>query len=258
MERNRRENIVKSVENALILLEYLSLKGEGLKITTISKDLGISITAVYRILKTMKKRGFVEQDHETKKYQLGLNTRLLGISAMNQTDLYQYGLACSNEISKLTLETVNIVIRDRWEGVYMLQVESQNPLRVANHVGSRVPLYCTAAGKILLAFMDDDLRQRYYEEIHLIPLTPNTLVSKGKLEEEIKIIKETKIAYDREEQAPGEACISTPVFNHNGKIMGAISISSPASRLTRNKMEEFSMSLIEAGRKLSEKLGFRE
>jgi IclR family KDG regulon transcriptional repressor len=256
--RDSRDSVVKSIDNGLTVLEYLSSKSEGVKITKICKDLGINITAVYRILKTMKKRGFVEQDDETQKYQLGLRAQLLGILAMNQTNLYKYGLASLNEICKSTLETANLVIRDRWEGVYISQVESQNALRVANQMGSRVPLYCTAAGKVLLAYMDNEHRQRYYEEMPLIPLTPNTLGSVEELEKEITAIRETDIAYDREEQALGEACIAAPVFNHSGEIVAAISISSPATRLTNERMEEFSLLLINEGKRLSQRLGFPE
>ncbi len=261
MEGYRKENkesFVKSIDNALTVLEYLSTKNEGVKITTMCRELGINITVVHRILKTMKKRGFVEQDDETQKYQLGLRAQLMGILTMNQTDLYEYGLASLNQICKLTRETANFVIRDRSEGVYILQVESQNALRVANHVGSRVPLYCTAAGKVILAYMDSGTRQRYYEEVSLTPLTPYTLDSIGKLEEEIKSIRETTIAYDREEQALGEACIATPVFNYNGDIVAAISISSPATRLTSERMKEFSLILMGEGKKLSRRLGFSE
>jgi IclR family acetate operon transcriptional repressor len=258
MERYGGKSIVKSIDNALTVLEYLSSRSEGEKLTNIYKDLGINITAVHRILKTMKKRGFVEQDEETQKYRLGLRAQLLGILGMNQNNLYEYGLSSLNEICKSTLETANLVIRDRWESVYILQVESQNALRVANHVGSRVPLYCTAAGKVLLAYMDNERRQGYYEEVALIPLTPNTLDSREGLEGEIKAIRETGIAYDREEQALGEACIATPVFNHIGELVAAISMSSPASRLTRERMKQFSLILISEGKKLSQRLGFPE
>jgi IclR family acetate operon transcriptional repressor len=256
MERYGGKSIVKSIDNALTVLEYLSSRSEGEKLTNIYKDLGINITAVHRILKTMKKRGFVEQDVETQKYQLGLRAQLLGILAMNQTNLHKYGLASLNKICKSTLETANLVIRDRWEGVYILQVESQNALRVANQMGSRVPLYCTAAGKVLLAYMANGYRQRYYEETALISLTPNTLGSVEELEKEITAIRETNIAYDREEQALGEACIAAPVFNHSGEIVAAISISSPATRLTNERMEEFSLLLINEGKRFSQRLGF--
>jgi DNA-binding IclR family transcriptional regulator len=92
----------------------------------------------------------------------------------------------------------------------------------------------------------------------LIPLTPNTLDSREALEGAIKAIRETGIAYDREEQALGEACIATPVFNHIGELVAAMSISSPAFRLTSERMKQFSLILISEGKKLSQRLGFPE
>lgn len=241
-----------------MVMEHLSSNGEGARITSISKNLNLSLPVVHRILNTMKIRGFIEQDNETKRYRLGLNARLLGISAMAQTNLIKYGLTCLNEITELTNETSNLVQRNNWKAVYVLQVESKNALRVANQVGNRAPLYCTAAGKILLSYMSKNRREQYHEEIDPVPFTANTLISKERIEKEIKAIKETGIAFDREEQALGEACIATPVFNRNGQIIAAISISSPASRLNSKKMEEFAAPLLNAGIKLSEQLGFRK
>ena len=252
----KRGSTVKSIDNALRLLEYMSSRGV-LKITQISKNLGIDIATIHRMLKTMIRRGFIEQDKETRKYQLGLNARLLGISAMKQTNLYKFGLPILEEISNITDETANLVVRDQWEAVYILQAESRNTLRVANYVGSRVSLYCTAAGKILLAYMDESIRRAYFEEIKLVSFTPNTLVSKSKLEEEINTIKQTQIAIDREEQALGESCVATPVFGHNNKIAAAISISFPTTRLVSTKsIKELSNPLRKAGIALSQKLGY--
>jgi IclR family acetate operon transcriptional repressor len=251
---NRRDT-VKSIDNALRLLEYMSSK-EVIKITQISKDLGIDIATIHRMLKTMIKRGYIEQDKDTRKYQLGLNARLLGISAMKKANLYKHGLQILEEISNITDETANLIVRNQWEAVYVLQAESRNTLRVANHVGSRVSLYCTAGGKVLLAYMDESIRQAYFEEIKLVSFTPNTLVSKAKLEEELKAIRKTQIAFDREEQAIGESCIATPVFGHNNKITAAISISFPTTRLVSTKsIEELSNPLRKASKALSQKLG---
>ena len=257
MEEKRNKGTIKSIENALILLEYLSRKKHGERITRISKDLNLGLTVIHRVLTTLRNRGFIEQEGNTKKYQIGWNARLLGISALGNSELFRHGPSCLEELTKITQETANIVIRNRWEGIYILQAESPNALRVANRVGSRVPLYCTAAGKILLAHMDDYLRQQYYKEVQLVPFSPTTLNTREKIEEQIDIIRKTNIAYDWAEQAIGETCIATPVININDETVAAISISAPASRLTRENSQQFATPLIEAGTRLSERLGFR-
>jgi len=200
MESSKRTNVIKSIDNCLMVMEHLSSSGEGARITSISKNLNLSLPVVHRILNTMKIRGFIEQDNETKRYRLGLNARLLGISAMAQTNLIRYGLTCLNEITELTNETSNLVQRNNWKAVYVLQVESKNALRVANQVGNRAPLYCTAAGKILLSYMSKNRREQYYEEIDPVPFTANTLISKERIEKEIKAVKETGIAFDKEDK----------------------------------------------------------
>jgi IclR family acetate operon transcriptional repressor len=256
MTANKNENLIKSVNKALTVLEYLSVRDKGEKLSAISQDLGISIATMHRILATMAKKGFIEQDGETKRYLLGHNARLLGISVMNQTDLFRYGLPCLQNLSEETEETTNLVVRHKWQAVYILQVESKNSLRVANRVGSRAALYCTAAGKILLTFTDTAIRQKYYLENDLIQHTHNTIHSWDELEREIADIKRTYIAYDREEQATGESCIASPVFNHNGDIVASISISSPSTRMPGHKMKEFSHLLRRTTEELSKDLGF--
>jgi IclR family transcriptional regulator, KDG regulon repressor len=250
------KNTTKTIDNSLILLEYLSRKSDGEKITMISKDLNMGTTVIHRMLKTFKNRNFIEQDENTKRYKIGWNSYLVGITALKQNELFKLGPACIEELSRTTKETVNIVIRNGWEGIYILQCESSNSLRVANHVGSRVPLYCTAAGKILLSSMNDVLRQQYYNEVNLQIFTPNTLTSKKRIEEEVRRIKKTNLAYEWAEQALDEACVATSIINFNNDIVCAISISAPASRLTSDNLQEFTIPLLSASRKLSAKLGF--
>ena len=250
-------NIIKSLDNSLMLLEYMS-QHDGMRITEISKDLKIDVSTAHRILKTMARRGFVEQDPETRKYHLGLSAQLLGSTSKRQTNLHRFGWPFLEALSRVVDETINMVIRNQWDAVYITQVESRNTLRVANQVGNRAPLYCTAAGKVLLAGMDEGLRKQYYKEVKLVPFTVHTIKNKDALEREIKKIQETNIAYDREEQALGEACVATPVFAHHGETVAAISVSFPVSRLiSKNmKMESFTGDLIDCAKKISEKLGF--
>jgi DNA-binding IclR family transcriptional regulator len=257
VQKSSERNIIKSLDNSLTLLEYMS-HHDGMRITEISRDLKIDVSTAHRILKTMARRGFVEQDPETRKYHLGLSAQLMGSTSMRQTNLHRFGWPFLEALSRVVDETINLVIRNQWDAVYITQVESRNTLRVANQVGNRVPLYCTAAGKVLLAGMDKDLRRQYYKEVKLVPLTVNTITSKGALEGEIKRIRETQIAYDREEQAMGEACVATPVFARNRETVAAISVSFPVSRLVSKdmKMESIAGDLIDCAKRISEKLGF--
>ncbi len=179
---NKKGPTIKSVDNALTVLQYLSSKNDGSRLSKTSQDLGINIASIHRLLTTLKKKGFVDQDVETKRYYIGPSARSLGSGATTEIDFYNRSLACLNEICEKTFETVNLVMRDNWEAVYALQIQSPRALRVANHVGSRVPLYCTASGKVLLAYLNNEHIQRYFEEVALKPLTHNTLISPDKLE----------------------------------------------------------------------------
>jgi DNA-binding IclR family transcriptional regulator len=252
---DRKAGTLKSINNALSTLVYLSSKSDGVRLSTISRDLRLNVASMHRILATLKGRGFVEQSIETKRYYIGPSAKSLGRGTAREIDFYSRSLACLNEICERTLETANLVVRDKWEAVYVLQIQSAQALRVANRIGSRAPLYCTAAGKVLLAHMDSEELQRYFKEVPLTELTPNTLISQKRLEEELAEIVKTRIAYDRQEQALGEYCLATPVFRGHGEVFAAISLSMPSSRLTKPGVKKFPQVLIEAVNRFSEQIG---
>ena len=117
------KEIIKSLDNSLMLLEYMS-HHHGMRITEISRDLNIDISTTHRILRTMLRRGFVQQDPETRKYHLGLSAQLLGSTSMRQTNLHRFGWPALEALSKVVDETINLVIRNHWDAVYIIQVES--------------------------------------------------------------------------------------------------------------------------------------
>lgn len=245
-----------SIDKAVSTLEYLSLKADGERITKISKDLNMGLTVTHRILKTLKNRSFVEQDNANKKYSIGWKARLLSITSLKNFELFKNGNYFLEELSKKTGETSNIVIRNGWECIYIMQTESKNSLRVANRVGNRAPLYCTAVGKVFLAYLDDEERQKYYKETEIVPFTPNTLYTVSLIEKQIQEIKITEIGYESEEQAVGEACIAAPIFKINGEVAAALSISAPTSRLKIDNSKRFAEEVLKTAKKISESLGY--
>jgi DNA-binding IclR family transcriptional regulator len=125
-----------------------------------------------------------------------------------------------------------------------------------SYVGKRAPLYCTALGKVLLAYLSTEERKKILGEKMLPRLTENTITDKGELKKELNKIKKQGFALDREENEKNIYCIAAPIRNYQGEVIAAISISSPIFRVDKNVQNNLNEALIETSKKISKRLGY--
>ena len=122
-------------------------------------------------------------------------------------------------------------------------------------IGGGEPAYCTSLGKAILAFLPDMQLQEYLQAVEITPFTPNTVVSKDKLMQELMQIKENGYSIDDEELSVGLRCVGAPLFNHSGQALYAISLSGPSIRMGSKRIEEMQRTLKEICQNLSGKMG---
>lgn len=154
-------------------------------------------------------------------------------------------------------EVVHLVIRDNYDIIYIDKVEADNRIRMASFIGRRSPLFCTSVGKAMLAYMTDEEVEKVWSNSKIERLTEKTIISFDKFNEELKKIKENGYAEDDEENEMGVRCIGSPIFNQNGEIEGAISISGPTFRVTKDRVDEISKEVIKYANLISKELGYR-
>ena len=249
---------VKSVVRVALILDCLASGPTGRGLAEIARAVGLHIATTRRLLMTLTHLELVKQDGDTKKYSLGLKILLMAKRAGSNLDLRQVALPFLRALMEKTGETANLVIEDKGEAVYIEQVESVSTLRTANKLGSRAPLYCTAAGKVLLASRPPENRENYLQNLSPRRFTSRTIVQKDRLLSELERISTRNLAIDNEEQMIGERCMAVPIRNHTGKVIGAISISGPSFRLTPASVRELKPVVLEVGKKLSGELGFEQ
>ncbi len=251
-----REERVKSVLKAFQIVDTLS-HGEKV-LTEIAKAVGLHLATTRRLLLTLLDTGYVRVDEPTKKYYLGVKCIVLGRRGGPIGDLRQFAVPFLRELMKRSNDTVNLVIEDSDQAVYIEQIECENALRAANKVGSRAPLYCTAAGKVLLAARPATERRKYLERIPLTPLTSKTILNREQLLTELEKVERTGVAIDNEEQLLGERCIASPVRDHQGGVPGAISISGPSVRLTMERLKQLKPIILQVSSQISKQLGYED
>jgi DNA-binding IclR family transcriptional regulator len=233
---------VQSLERALTLLNKLSEYPDGIQITRLSEQVGLTKSTIHRLLATLSSMNYVVKDEETDKYKLGLQVLFLSRNLLNNSDIVAVSKPFLEKLSQEVNETVHLCIEDRGEVVYIDKIESTQTIRMYSRVGSRAPMYCTGVGKILLSDKNPDVFEEIVSKINFIPKTPSTITSKEQFIEEIEKVKSQGYALDNAENEIVLRCIAAPIFDHKGKIIASFSISGPSNRVT---LELINDSLIE-------------
>jgi len=249
---------IKVLDKSLFILETLLQNGFPMNMTKISEKLGLYPSTIHRILDTLKHWGYVEQDPNTQKYQLGLKLLELGMAKLHQIDLVREATPYLKELVNYCNETVHLGILDNAEVLYLAKKESSQTIRMCSYVGKRAPLHCTALGKVLLTDLPKEERRKILEQKGLPRLTEKTITDKEGLEKELYRIKKQGFALDREENEKDVRCIAAPIKNYQGKVIAAISISSPVYRIDIDKQNHLKEALIEITKKVSKRLGYKE
>jgi len=246
---------VQSVDRAIQILKLFSEDRKEMKLTEIANELDLNKSTVYGILSTLKYHGLIDQDEKTQKYRLGLYLMRLGNLVANSIDVINIAHPIIEEVSHRLNETVHLSKLDRLEIVYLDKVESNQSVRISTAIGTRKPAYCTGMGKVLLAFSDlNEVEKSLPDKLQVF--TPNTVIDKKVLLEELRDIKKIGYAIDREESEIGLMCIAAPIFDYNGEVKYALSVSGPTPRITGERLEKIINIAKDAARKISYKLGY--
>ena len=219
----------------------------------ISKKLDLYPSTTHRILDTLKHWGYVEQEPDNQEYQLGLKVLELGMAKLQQIDLVREATPYLKELVNQCNETAHLGVLEEGDVLYLAKEESSQTIRMCSYVGKRAPLYCTALGKVLLAYLPEGERKKILSRRGLPRLTEKTITDKKELEKELNKVKEQGFALDIGENEKDVRCIAAPIRNYQGKVIAAISISGPAYRVDIDKQNYLKEALIEISKKISKR-----
>jgi IclR family KDG regulon transcriptional repressor len=255
---NSKQNSVRALEKALTILEHLSRIAQDIDLATLTQQLDMPKTTLLRLLNTLKKHNFVQQDERTRRYRLGWALIYLGQAANRVFDIVEFIHPYLEKLSQQSGETANLVFLDRNHAVYVDQVVSDSIIRGVPAVGAPLGLYCTAAGKVLLSCQTDDAIAEILSQIDLTALTEKTITDLQQLRRELKRVREQGCAVDDEETEPGGRCVAAPIFAREGSLIGAISVMGPTNRVNPETISSLSALVRDTARDISSALGHRE
>lgn len=252
-----RGKTVQAVDRTLAILENLAVHRGAVPLSVLAREVGLNVSTVHRLLHTLMSRGFVQQEAESGRYKLGIKVFELGTAALSSLDVRQAGRPLLEEIVRQCNETANLVVLDGDEVVYVDQVESSRQVKMIAKIGGRAPVYCTGAGKAILAHLSPPERDALIARIPFQRRTARTIVDPEELRRELDEITRTGCSLDLEEMEDGVRCVAVPVWNSFSRVVGAISVSGPSSRLTDEYLEAKLIPTVKsAGLQLSRRLGF--
>ena len=244
-----------TVRKALRIFGCFSMENPILSVSDICSQTGYPRSTVHRFVSVLVDEGFLDEDG-IGRYKLSLKVFQLGSIVRENFDLRK---ACMDVLQRLALEvgeTVHLVVRDDSEGIYIDKIEPPGTSVHYSRVGKRLPLFCTAAGKVLLSDLPE-VEVRALVGGRFVKLTAKTIVSIDDLVAELTKVRERGWAIDDEELEVGLACVGAPIIDYRGHIIAAVSISGLAVRFTTERLSVMVKALTDATRLISARLGYK-
>ncbi|MCG0276309.1 MAG: IclR family transcriptional regulator [Thermosediminibacteraceae bacterium] len=252
----RGENNVQSIERAMRILEELAEEEDGIGVTELSSRVGLHKSTVHRILNTLLRMGYVEQNPKSEKYRLGTKLLYLGGAILDRMDIRKESHELLKQLAEEVNETVHLVIPDNDKALYIDKIDSKRTIRMYSQIGRHVPLHASAVGKAILAFSSPEYVQKVIKK-GLDRYTRNTIVDPDRLIEHLKEIRAQGYAVDDEENEEGIRCVGAPVFDYTGKVIAAISISGSTVTIPAERVPELALKVVDCAQKISRRMGWR-
>jgi IclR family pca regulon transcriptional regulator len=250
-----------SLERGLAILGCFTAERPVLGIADIADELGMSRSTTHRYVITLVALGFLEQG-ASRKYRLGLRVTDLGMAALNATPIREHAHPYLEELRQRSSYTVNLAVLDGPEILYVDRARSfrrgQSKIDLGLHPGSRLPAYCTAMGKLLLANLPEGEQRDLFSAMKLTKRAPNTITSKKALREELDEVREEGFAVNDQELAPELHSISAPVRNEAREVVAAVNMAAHTSMISLEELvDALGPHLVSTADRISARLGYR-
>jgi IclR family transcriptional regulator, KDG regulon repressor len=252
----KRAYTITALQRGLRLLQLFSESPRGLTAKQVAGLSRLPVSTVHRFLANLETSGFLNCTAGGV-YQLGIACFSIGQAAVGQLDIRRVSLPYLQELNQQTRETIHLTVRHGLSAVYVEKLDSPEPLRIHSRIGASVPLYCTAVGKVMLAYMPLEEREQLLRQVELKRLTPNTVGSRQELEAELYRVHKNGYACDLEEHELHIRCVAAPIWDHGGGVHASLSITAPMVRMAVSRIRQLSPLIQAAGLQISRALGYQ-
>ncbi len=239
------------------VLKLLAESGGGTSgVTELAARVGVRKSSIHRLLQTLQAHDLVSQDAATRKYRLGWGLYRLAVRIPAGADLIEASRQDLDHLASSSQECANVGVLGNRAVIIVARSVPRQAIITNMDVGYQEPVHATALGKVLLSECSEAEVRRIAGGRGFKRITERTIVNPSALIEECREARRRGFAIDNGEMDDDVRCIAAPVRNHEGRIIAAISVSGPAQRMTRERLEALREPLIEAAKRVSKKMGF--
>ncbi|SEH17442.1 transcriptional regulator, IclR family [Natronorubrum sediminis] len=225
---------VQTSQTMFVIVEYIK-EQDGATITEVANELGYAKSTVHRHLSTLTEMGYAVK--EGNEFHVGLRFVDLGQHARTRRNGYELAREKVDQIAAATGERAQFIVEEHGEGVYLHRSFGEHAIRTDPGIGSRIPLHATAAGKAILANLEESRRFEIIEQTDFDSLTEHTITDTKSLFEELETIRERGYAFNRQENLNGLYAVGVAVKSPTEGVIGAFSVSGPIHRLKGERIQ---------------------
>jgi len=248
---------VRSVSRSLDILEELSNNPRGIGLLELSKKIGLHKSTVFRLLKVLGERGYVQKSDRGQGFSLGLHLVELANSYVNSLDLKIEARPCMYELTESTRHTVFLALLHDREVVYIDKTETFTSLRRFEIIGTRVPVHCTSLGKALLMGKSREELVKFFEGYSFYSSTPKSFTALEPFLDNLEEARARDYTLDDEEHETGVRCVGYPVFDYSGKVIAAVSVSGVVDAFPAAKIPEMGAKIRNTALEISRRMGYQ-
>lgn len=259
VRRDKTNYVIQSVAHALDVMEQFFGDVDELGVTELSKRLKLHKNNVFRLLATLEARGYIEQNKATENYRLGIKCLHLGRRYIEHMGLVRQARPILAEVARKCRESTYVAVYRR-DGVVPLEAvdPEDRAVRITSPVGRTLPLHCTAVGKAHLAFDTDEQLKSSLPE-NLRRYTERTIIDRGQLFAQLESVARNGYATDIGEYLDEVSSVAVPIRDYTRSVVGSLALAGPTHRIAEDRItSEIAPLMLEAGRELSHRLGYKE
>lgn len=206
---------------ALDLLSVFDTRSRRLTLSEMAARCNLPVPTAYRLVKVLAEWGALERGSD-RRYEIGRRVWELGVLADVQTELRQIAAPFLQDLFVATREAVYLAVRQGNSALYVDRLTGRVAPKLFANVGSRLPLYATGVGKVLLAYAPDDVAIDVLA--HLRQYTPHTVVDQERLRRQLVVVRQRGFAHTSQELDLVTSSIAVPIVDSNGSVEAALGL----------------------------------
>lgn len=228
--------VVQSLTRALNLLTILGSAKAPMSLTRLAGAASLSPSTTHRLLTTLQQEHYVRFDQGTRGWAVGVQAYVTGVNFLKTRSLLDVARPRMRRLMEEACETVNLAIEENGEAVYLARVGGPRVVYGVLPPAERTQLHCSAVGKALLSGMPEGQVHSILQQRGMRQFTRSTVSSLPALYEELARTRSRGYAVDQEERVSGMRCVAAPIFDENGRVIGALSLSGNSRRIEEGRV----------------------